>query len=97
MSLHILDIIELGSQWILDVDDKNFPIGFTLIKESHDAEDLDLLNLANIAHLFTDLTYIQGVVIAPSLGLSMGLGWIFPSLFPEPVSVNDFGYPPKIA
>lgn len=80
MPLNILDVVELGSERIGNVDNDNFPIGLALIQESHDTENLDLLDLANIAYLLANLANIKWVVIALGFGLSMRLGRVFPGL-----------------
>ena len=80
MALNILNIIQLGRKRVLNVDDKNLPIGLAFIKKGHDAEDLDLLYLPYITHLFADLTDIQRVVVAGGLGLGVLLSRILPGL-----------------
>lgn len=79
--LNILDVVQLGRERIPNVDDKNFPVGLTLIEQSHDTENLDLLNLADVANLFTNLTNVQGIIITLSLRLGMSLSRVFPSLW----------------
>jgi len=74
MPLDVFDVIELGREWILDVDDDDFPVGLALIEEGHDAEDLDLLDLADVPNLFADLADIERVAVPLGLGLRMGLG-----------------------
>jgi len=80
MTLDVFNVVELGSKGILNIDDDDFPIGLALIEQRHDAEDLDLLDLAYIADLLADFADIEGVVVALGLGLSVGLRGIFPGL-----------------
>lgn len=80
MPLDVFDVVELGCKRILDIDDDDFPVGLAFIEEGHDAEDLDLLDLANIADLFADLADIKRVVVTFGLGLCVELSGIFPSL-----------------
>lgn len=80
MPLNILNIIELGSKRIGNVNDNDFPIGFAFIKESHDAENFDLFDLTHITDLFADLANIKWVIVTFSLGLNMRLCRIFPCL-----------------
>jgi hypothetical protein len=80
MTLDVLNVVQLGCERVLDVDDKNLPIGLAFIEEGHDAEDFDLLDLPNKTHLFADLAYVQWVVVAPGLGLGVLLIRILPSL-----------------
>jgi hypothetical protein len=80
MPLHIFNIIEFGSKRVLDIHHDDLPIGLAFIQKGHDAEDLDLLDLADIPDLFTDLADVQGIVIALCLGLGVRLGGVFPGL-----------------
>jgi len=78
--LDVLDIIELGGKGVLDIDDDDFPVGLAFIEERHDAEDLHLLDLANIADLLADLANIERVIVSLGLGLRVELSRIFPGL-----------------
>lgn len=78
--LDILDVVQLGRERIVDIDDDDLPVGLTLIKQSHDTQNLDLLDLADIADLLADLANIQRIVVALSFGLRVGLLGVFPGL-----------------
>jgi hypothetical protein len=80
MTFNILNVVQLGRERVLDVDDKDLPIGLAFVEEGHDAEDFDLLDLPNVTHLFADLAYVQWIVVAPGLGLGVLLSGILPSL-----------------
>jgi len=80
MTLDVLDVVQLGCEGVLDVDDDDLPIGLAFVEEGHDAEDFDLLDLTDVTHLFADLAYVQWIVVAPGLGLGMLLIRILPSL-----------------
>lgn len=80
MSLNVFNVIELGGERILDVDDDDLPVGLSLIEKGHDSENLDLLDLADVANLLANLTDIERVVVALGLGLSMGCVGVLPSL-----------------
>lgn len=80
MPLDVLDVVEFGGKGVADIDDDDFPVGLALVEESHDAEDLYLLDLADVANLFADLADIKGVVVALCLGLLVLLGRVFPGL-----------------
>lgn len=80
MTLDILDIVQLGRERVLDVDDEDLPVGLAFVEEGHDAEDFDLLDLPYITHLFANLTDVQWVVVAVGLGLAVLLSRILPSL-----------------
>lgn len=71
MSLNILDVVQFRGQGVSNVDDDDFPIGLSFVKESHNAEDFDLLDLANISNLLSDLADIKRIVV--SLGLGLGV------------------------
>lgn len=64
----------------MDIDDNDLPVSFAFVEKGHNTEDLDLLHLTDITNLLTNLTDIEGIVITLSLGLSMSLAGIFPSL-----------------
>ena len=80
MTLDILYIVQLGRERVLDVDDEDFPVGLAFVKEGHDAEDFNLLDLPYETHLFADLAYVQRIVVTVSLGLAVLLSRILPSL-----------------
>jgi len=69
VSLDILNIIELRSQWVVDINDNDLPVGLLLIEQSHDTKNLDLLDLTWVSDQFTDLADIQWIVVSLSLGL----------------------------
>lgn len=81
MTLDIFNVIQLGRQWVLDVDDEDLPVGLAFVEEGHDTEDLDLLDLSNITHLFTDLADVQRIVVTSGLCLGMLLSGVLPSLY----------------
>ena len=80
MTLDILDIVQLGGERVLDVDDEDLPVGLAFIKEGHDTEDFNLLNLPYVTHLFSDLANVQRIVVAVGLGFTVLLSRVLPSL-----------------
>lgn len=80
MPLNVLDIIEPWCQWIVDVDNNDFPISLFLVEQCHDSKDLDLLDLTGGCDKFTDLAYIKRVIVSFRLGLGMNYVGIFPGL-----------------
>ena len=80
MALDILDVIELGSQGVVDVNDNNLPVSLLLVKEGHDAENLDLLDLAGVANELTNLANIERVVVTLGLGLRVDGVGVLPGL-----------------
>jgi hypothetical protein len=80
VAFDILDVVELGGQGVVHVNNDDLPVGLLLVNESHDAEDLDLLDLASVADELADLADIERVVVALGLGLRVhGVG-VLPSL-----------------
>lgn len=80
MPLNVLNVVEPVRERVVDVDDDDLPVGLALVEESHDAEDLDLLDLANVSDLLADLADVQRVVVALGLSLGVGLGRVLPGL-----------------
>jgi hypothetical protein len=80
VSLDIFNIVQFGSEGVRDIDNDDFPVGFTLVEKGHDSQNLDLLDLPSIPNLFTDLANIERIVVALCLCLRVGLRGILPSL-----------------
>jgi hypothetical protein len=80
MALDVLDVVQFRCERVLDVDDDDLPVCLALIEERHDPEDLDLLDLSNVADLLANLADVQRIVVTPGLGLSVLLSRIFPCL-----------------
>lgn len=80
VALDILNVVELGGERVVDIDDDDLPVGLFLIEESHDTQDLDLLDLASITNQFTDFADIERIVIALGLGLWVNDIGVFPGL-----------------
>lgn len=80
VTLDVLDVVQLGSERVGNVDDDDFPVGLTLVEESHDTKNLDLFNLASVTDLFADLADIEGIVVTLGLGLRVRVVRVFPGL-----------------
>lgn len=80
MPLNVLDVIELGRKGIQDVNNENLPVSFPFIQQCHNTEDLDLLHLTNVCHLFTNLANIKRVIVALCLRFRMLNIRVFPCL-----------------
>jgi len=78
--LDILDVVQAGSKRVVDVNDNDLPVGLTLVEESHDTEDLDLLDLTGLGDELTNLADIEWVVVAVHLGLGVGGVGVLPGL-----------------
>lgn len=80
VALDILDVVQFGSKWVVDVDDDDLPVSFLLVKQSHDTEDLDLDDFSRLGHELTNLAHIQWIVVTLCLGLRVdGIG-VLPGL-----------------
>ena len=80
MTLDVLNVVQLGSERVGNIDDDDFPVGLTLIEEGHDTENLDLFDLASVTDLFTDLADIEGIVVTLGLGLRVRMVGVLPGL-----------------
>jgi hypothetical protein len=83
VTLDILNIVKLGGERVVDIDDNDLPVGLVLVEESHDTKDLDLLDLTSVADKLTNLADVERVVVALGLGLRVdGIG-VLPGLSEE--------------
>lgn len=80
VALDVLDVVELGSQGVLNIDDDDLPVGLLLVEQGHDTEDLDLDDLSGLGDQLTDLADVEGVVVALGLGLGVYDIGVFPGL-----------------
>ena len=80
VALDILNVVELGGERVVNVNHDNLPVGLLLIKEGHDAEDLDLLDLSGVADELTNLADVERVVVTLGLGLRVDRVGVLPGL-----------------
>jgi len=80
VTLDILNVVELGSERVVDIDDENLPVGLTFVEESHDTEDLYLLDLTSVTNGLSNFANVERVVITESLGFGVSVGRVLPSL-----------------
>ena len=80
VALNVLNVVELGGQRVVDVNDNDLPVGLLLVEKGHHTEDLDLLDLTGVADELTDLTNVERVVITLGLGLGVDGVGVFPGL-----------------
>jgi len=80
VTLDILDIIQLGSERVVDINDDDLPVGLALIEEGHDTENFDLLDLTSVTDLFADLANVEWIVVTLGLGFGVRVVWILPGL-----------------
>lgn len=80
VALEVLDRVDLGGKGVVDVNDNDLPVGLALVEEGHDAEDLDLLDLAGVADSLTDLADVKRVVVTVGTGLGVLVVGVLPGL-----------------
>lgn len=80
VTLDILNVVELGGQRVVDVDDNDLPVGLLLVDQGHDTENLDLLDLTGVADQLTNLAHVQRVVVTLGLGLGVDGVGVLPGL-----------------
>jgi hypothetical protein len=80
VTLDVLNVIELGSKRVVDVNDDDLPVGLLLVEKSHDSENLDLLDLTSVAHYLTDFADVKRIIVTLSLGFGMNNVGVFPGL-----------------
>ena len=80
VALNVLNVVELGGKRVVDVDDDDLPVSLALVEQSHDTEDLDLLDLTGLGDELTYLADVERVVVTLSLGLGVGDVGVLPGL-----------------
>lgn len=80
VALDILDVVQLGGKGVVDVDNDDLPVSLLLVEQGHNSEDLDLLDLTNVADELADLANVERVVVTLSLGLGVNGVGVLPSL-----------------
>jgi hypothetical protein len=80
VSLDILNVVKLGGERVVDVNDDDLPVSLALVEQSHDTEDLDLLDLTDLGDELTNFADVERVVVTLSLGLGVGNVGVLPGL-----------------
>lgn len=80
MALDVLDVVELGSERVVHVNDNDLPVGLLLVKEGHDTQNLDLFDLASVADKLTNLAHVERVIVTLGLGLGVDGVGVLPGL-----------------
>jgi hypothetical protein len=80
VALNVLDVVELGGQRVVHVDNHDLPVGLTLVEQGHDTEHLDLDDLSGLVDKLADLADVERVVVALGLGLLVGDIGVLPRL-----------------
>ena len=80
VTFDILNVVELGGERVVHINNDDLPISFLLVKESHHAENLDLLDLTGVTNQLADFTNIERVIVTLGLGLRVGRVRVLPGL-----------------
>jgi hypothetical protein len=80
VSFDILNVVELGGKRVIDVNDNDLPVSLALVEQSHDSEDLDLLDLAGLGNKLADLADVERIIVALSFGLGVSDVGVLPGL-----------------
>ena len=80
VALDILNVVELGSKRVIDVNDNDLPVSLLLVEKGHDTEDLDLLDLARVADKLANLADVERIVVTLGLGLGVDRVGVLPGL-----------------
>ena len=80
VTLDIFDVVELGSQRVLHVNNNDLPVSLLLVKEGHDTKNLDLLDLTGLCDELTDLADVERVIVPLGFGLRVNDVGVLPSL-----------------
>lgn len=80
VALDVLDVVELGGKRVVHVNDDDLPVRLLLVEQRHDAEDLDLLDLAGVADQLANLADVERIVVALGLGLGVDGVGVLPGL-----------------
>jgi hypothetical protein len=70
----------------LDVNSQDLEVDGSVIQQGDQANGFDLLDLTNVADLFTNFTNVQWIIVALATSVGMGLCWVTPCLFVKLVS-----------
>lgn len=71
MALNVFNIVKLGREGVAYINDDDFPVSLAFIEKCHNAKDLHLLDLTDVAHLLSDLADIERIVISLRLGFGV--------------------------
>ncbi len=80
VALDVLNIVKLGGERVVDVDDDDLPVGLLLVEQSHDTKNLDLLHLTDVADKLADLADVERIIVTLGLGLGVDGVGVFPGL-----------------
>ena len=92
VTLDILDVVELGGQGVVHVDDDDLPVRLTLVEQSHDTEDLDLDDISGLVDELANLAHVERVVVAVGLGLGVRDVGVLPGLQQRSVCTGTSTY-----
>lgn len=84
----IVDVVDDVGQGVLHVDGQDLPVGLALVEQRHDAEHLDLLDLAGAGDGLADLAHVERVVVAAGPRLGVHGAGVLPRLRERAVVVD---------
>lgn len=80
MTFNVFYIINSWCQWIVDVNDDNLPISLFFIKQRHNTEDFDLLDLTRGRDKLANFTDIERIIVSSGFGFGVNDVGVFPGL-----------------
>lgn len=92
VALDVLNVVELRSKGVVDINDNDLPVSLLLVEKGHDTEDLDLLDLTGVADKLTDLANVERVVVTLGLGLRVDSVGVLPGLLRSLVELRPIGH-----
>merc|ERR1719427_1235115 len=83
--VNIVDIIQIVSERIIDINSNQLPISFALVNHSEDTQHFHLDHSAPLVDSLTNLTNINRIIVTLAVGGRVGVVWILPCLRDCPV------------
>merc|ERR1719184_5246 len=83
--VNIVDIIQIVSKRIIDINSNQLPVSFALVNHSEDTQHFHLDHGAPLVDSLTNLTNINRIIVTLAVGGGVGMVWILPCLRDCPV------------
>ena len=80
VALDIFNVVELGCERVVDVNDDDLPVGLFLVEQGHHTQDLDLLHLAGLGNELANFADVERIVVTFGLCFWMDDIGVFPGL-----------------
>merc|ERR1719153_1935278 len=78
--VNIVDIIQIVSKRIIDINSNQLPVSFPLVNHSEDTQHFHLDHSAPLVDGLTNLTNINGIIVTLAVGGGVGMVWILPCM-----------------